>query len=478
MRMSASGLGGALCCLGVCALLLSLPSPRAAAEGRGELICGYTAPIGEGFAGVAAHTHTADCYNAAGELVCPLPELAAHVHTDACYTEQRRLICPLEETAGHQHGEGCYAAQRGELLCTEESEEHEHSEGCYAWTQALVCGLSEGEGAHSHDESCHETTRTLSCGQLGLHVHTDACRGSGGALICGLPQFEEHIHTDACFAAPTEEAETETEEPPEAEAEATAPEEAAEPEETEAPLQSDPTADRESKWDWDAFFQNLDRSGPWDETLLNVARSQLGYTESTRNFGWDSEGQFGGYTRYGDWYGRPYSPWCAMFISYCLYYAEIPEEAMPRESGVRRWISELEARGLYAEAAGCMPEAGDLIFFDFDRDGKGDHVGLVEKVYEKRADAWRLETIEGNRTPAVERFCYRLEDKTILGYGLLPDKPGTAVGETVEVTEAPADDEAFQPAREAPEQPAFPDARQRMDAALATVRAALAAAGN
>ncbi len=395
-----------------CALLAALPL-LAAADGVPELACSYIAPSGEGFAGVAAHTHTEQCCNAAGELVCPLPELPAHIHSDGCYTEERILTCTEPEKPGHQHGEGCYSPVRGELLCAEESEEHEHTDLCYAWTQELSCAIPEGEGAHTHDESCYVTERLLSCGQLGLHVHDTSCCDADGRLICGLPQFEEHIHSAACF--------TETEEP--------APE----------TVESDPNADVESHWEWDSFFSTLERGETWDEALLTVARSQLGYQESSRNFDYDSEWIPGGYTRYGDWYGRPYSPWCAMFLSFCLHYADIPEEAMPRECGVRRWIDDLEAREQYVPAEDYMPKPGDLIFFDFDGDGRGDHVGLVEELRQDEQGIWRLATIEGNRTPAVERFSYRLTDQTILGYGVLP------VSQPVAETEEPfaqSDDDA------------------------------------
>ena len=42
--------------------------------------------------GLEEHTHTADCYDAAGNLVCELPE---HIHTDACYQE-RPVTVPEE----------------------------------------------------------------------------------------------------------------------------------------------------------------------------------------------------------------------------------------------------------------------------------------------------------------------------------------------------------------------------------------------
>lgn len=60
------------------------------------------------YAGQGAHTHTADCYDASGKLVCPLPERALHTHTQACYRQERLLICA--------RGERCHSYARQLLL--------------------------------------------------------------------------------------------------------------------------------------------------------------------------------------------------------------------------------------------------------------------------------------------------------------------------------------------------------------------------
>ena len=45
---------------------------------------------------------------------------------------------------------------------------------------------------------------------------------------------------------------------------------------------------------------------------MAIARTQLGYEESSLNFIVDEEGMRKGYTRYGDWFGSDYGDWCAM----------------------------------------------------------------------------------------------------------------------------------------------------------------------
>ena len=100
----------------------------------GSLVCGK--------ADYCLHSHTADCYDYYGVLVCPLPELAPHVHGESCYEERRELVCALEEGEEHLHGEDCYEMAR--VLCCglEERVPHAHGAECYAADGALVCGLS------------------------------------------------------------------------------------------------------------------------------------------------------------------------------------------------------------------------------------------------------------------------------------------------------------------------------------------------
>lgn len=155
-------------------------------------------------------------------------------------------------------------------------------------------------------------------------------------------------------------------------------------------------------------------SGVWPEDLLEVARTQIGYTESSVNFIVRDDGTTQGYTLYGDWYGMPYEEWCAMFASFCLENAGVPEGEFPRSAGCDRWISDLRYYGLYAEADEYAPQAGDLIFFDWDGDGSSDHVGIVTGATETE-----LTTIEDNSGAAVREKSYAINDTQIMGYGLV-----------------------------------------------------------
>lgn len=143
--------------------------------------------------------------------------------------------------------------------------------------------------------------------------------------------------------------------------------------------------------------------------MVNVALSQLGYTEGYNND-----------TKYGDWYGLPNQPWCAMFVSWCGNEIGVLDEAFPRFAGCTTGFHEMEGWGITTNDH-IIPEAGDLIFFEWDGDDDDyDHVGIVEY-----ADESYVHTIEGNHTDSVERFRYSIDSPYIAGYAkpLYKDEP-------------------------------------------------------
>ena len=250
----------------------------------------------------------------------------AHTHDESCY--ETILICgqdeqlPVEQPTPHVHTEDCYAA-RLVLVCGQaESEEHTHTEDCCQTQYELICPLEEGE---AEDEP-----------EIPAHVHTDACYET--RLICEKP---EHTHSLSCYA--------------------------------------DAQADLESASVWEQTIpQTL--SGQWRADVVAVAESQLGYAASTRNYIVDEAGGMHGYTRYGAWYGSPYGEWCAMFASFCLHYAGVPEDSIPAQAGCIRWVEQLQALGRYAAAGAAAPQPGDLVFFDTGSDGYADHVDLEKDI--------------------------------------------------------------------------------------------------
>ena len=187
----------------------------------------------------------------------------------------------------------------------------------------------------------------------------------------------------------------------------------------------DPSADLEGEGDFVASLKNVRLKGlPYNEKLIAVAKTQLGYSESESNFVVrefeTGKKEKDGYTRYGAWYGHgyEYEDWCAMFISFCLNYAKVPVEMMPLDSGVITWIHKLQNMELFRSGREYLPKSGDLVFFDYDLDGQGDHVGIVNSVFVKD-DVEMIETIEGNHTRTVEKFTYPRLSLEIIGYGVM-----------------------------------------------------------
>jgi hypothetical protein len=98
--------------------------------------------------------------------------------------------------------------------------------------------------------------------------------------------------------------------------------------------------------------------------------------------------------KYTDWYNMV-GPWCAMFCTWCdqlggqptksfskgLYYAYVPYIVSDARMGYR---------GLSIVSS---PKPGDLVCFDWDRDGEYDHIGIVENPPDNNGN---FTAIEGN----------------------------------------------------------------------------------
>lgn len=138
--------------------------------------------------------------------------------------------------------------------------------------------------------------------------------------------------------------------------------------------------------------------GTGDGEIVAVAMSQIG------NVGGEP---------YWSWYGYPDRvEWCACFVSWCAdQCGYIEAGVIPKFAGVGAGEDWFKARGLWQNRH-YEPSPGDIIFFDWDRDGNVDHVGIVEKV----EDGW-VYTIEGNSNDACRERRYALGHMQIYGYG-------------------------------------------------------------
>lgn len=302
------------------------------------LICGYTEGQLENADEVAAAEAAAAsaAQSSAEEEIMllelePQIEFVPHEHTDDCYTEVQTLTCMEEE---HVHDDDCYDPEDGTLIC--EKFEHTHDESCYTTEYELTCGLEEGELV----EQVVEPTQTAELVAMAVaepvalepvvdtvepiyHHHTDACYEE--VLVCPLP---EHHHTVSCL--------------------------------------SDTSADLETPEEWQAANADAVITGEWNEDLLSVAKTQLGYEQSEKNFEIDpADGvTLRYYSRYGQSYGNAYGEWDVMFLAYCLKYAEIPQSAIPQEASVLALRSSMSGMDWLLEEDGSAAQPGDIVIYN------------------------------------------------------------------------------------------------------------------
>lgn len=127
-------------------------------------------------------------------------------------------------------------------------------------------------------------------------------------------------------------------------------------------------------------------------------------------------GNYGGMP-YWSWYGFSNRvEWCAVFVSWCANECGYIESGTaPRFSWCPAGIQWFQETGRWHDAnSGYIPKPGDIIFFDWQRDGTCDHVGIVESC-----DGVTVRTVEGNASNAVGRRGYPVTSTQILGYGIL-----------------------------------------------------------
>lgn len=353
----------------------------------------------EYFCGKDVHEHGEDCYvqESVTEFLCMTEEQLLHVHDELCYDAEEQLICPLPEleehlhsescyevaVIGHSHGENCYDGE-GTLICTEEEKEE---------VLELTCPKEERQ-LHSHDESCLDDESTLICEleELGEHQHSEDCVAqitSEPQLICEL---EEHVHVETC--------------------------------------RIDTEADVETAEIWESTLSHVELSGDWSDDLLAIAKSQIGYMESEQNYIVDTTEQKKGYTRYGQWYGIPYGDWDAMFVSFCLDYAQIPIEAIPQDSNVQGWFDTLQKLGLIHDQSVKLPVVGDIAFLA-DENGEASGIAIVSEV-ETAVDAetetvLRLQIIQGDYENQVAQRNIDLNEVPVLAYCSVDAEPIAAV---------------------------------------------------
>lgn len=131
--------------------------------------------------------------------------------------------------------------------------------------------------------------------------------------------------------------------------------------------------------------------------------------------GYFSEWYIGDYAKNPGW--NQYTPWCGCFLSWAAdQQRDTINGAPPKFADVDKGMKGFKDKSQWRERGDTnnMPIPGDYVFFDWDGGKDPDHVGAVLCV-----EGNFLYTIEGNSGGRVAVQRYDLNDKRIVGYGVL-----------------------------------------------------------
>jgi hypothetical protein len=118
------------------------------------------------------------------------------------------------------------------------------------------------------------------------------------------------------------------------------------------------------------------------DEIIRISEKEIGQVEKPTN---------SNKTKYGKWFGFDGVAWCGMFVSWCYATAGFP---LPK-IGFTKGFAGCQTAVAYFIKTGQIttkPIAGDIVFFDWNKDGRYDHTGIFVKWLNDN----EFETIEGN----------------------------------------------------------------------------------
>jgi hypothetical protein len=116
--------------------------------------------------------------------------------------------------------------------------------------------------------------------------------------------------------------------------------------------------------------------------IVEIALKEVGNKESPIN---------SNKTKYGKWFGLDGVAWCGMFVSWC--YAQAGNQ-LP-SIGFSKGFAGCQTAVVYFKKNKQItkePKPGDIVFFDWNGDGRYDHTG----IFVSWIDSTHFNTIEGN----------------------------------------------------------------------------------
>ena len=115
--------------------------------------------------------------------------------------------------------------------------------------------------------------------------------------------------------------------------------------------------------------------------------------------------------------------WCATFVSAVAVHCGLTE-IIPAECGCERQIALFQELSTWEEQDSIIPQPGDLIYYDWNMEEKGECTGWADHVGIVVGTKWPfVKVIEGNLSDSVGYHYLKLDDIQIRGFAR-PDYAG------------------------------------------------------
>ena len=174
--------------------------------------------------------------------------------------------------------------------------------------------------------------------------------------------------------------------------------------------------------DWAAAAKTIRLTGAWREDIVNIARTQIGYSENSN-----------GLTIYHDEKAEEATDWTALFVNWVADQAGLTTKQFPHANEYASLRSAMDkVHALKKISRTAYPTAGDLLLID---DGSHKLVGIVEYVSNGYANV-----IHGDDHGKVTRSNWQLMTSSVRYYidlNVLMERAGIEVGKGGNVPEIP-----------------------------------------
>ena len=117
--------------------------------------------------------------------------------------------------------------------------------------------------------------------------------------------------------------------------------------------------------------------------IVEIAKAEIGTTENPPN---------SNNSKYNIWFNLPNMPWCGMFVSWCYAMRGKP---LPN-IGFKKGFAGCQTAVAYFKKNNRIvtnPNPGDIVFFDWNGDGRYDHTGIFVEWIEQGKS---FHSVEGN----------------------------------------------------------------------------------